>query len=81
MDELRLCREVYDNRTTALPSALWFQLHKLIGDVFYASGRAEEIEMELERAKDTEGDVVCDENLVLLLLQVRLQAEECGEWP
>ncbi|KAJ7127889.1 hypothetical protein C8R44DRAFT_873662 [Mycena epipterygia] len=65
LDDLNLCREVYDNGTTALPSVLWFQLHKLIGDIYYASGRAEEIEMELERAKDAGEHVVCDEELFI----------------
>ncbi|KAJ7459444.1 hypothetical protein B0H11DRAFT_2286378, partial [Mycena galericulata] len=50
---ISLCRDVYDDNRTPLPSQLWFQLNRLIGDLFYASGRAKGIQDELDRANET----------------------------
>ncbi|KAJ7508642.1 hypothetical protein B0H11DRAFT_1966029 [Mycena galericulata] len=65
---ISLCQDVYDGNRTPLPSLLWFQLHRLIGDVFYASGRAQEIQDEVERAKETGAHILSQENTVLLNL-------------
>ncbi|KAJ7122779.1 hypothetical protein C8R44DRAFT_981050 [Mycena epipterygia] len=72
---ISLCRDVYDDNRTPLPSQLWFQLHRLIGDIFYASGRAQEIQDELDEAKETGAHILSQENTVLLHLGLQALEE------
>ncbi|KAJ7468489.1 hypothetical protein FB451DRAFT_374422 [Mycena latifolia] len=74
VNDVDMCLDVYDNGKTPMPSTFWFQLHKLIGDVFYASGSAKEIEEDMERAQDTGAHALSDHNFVLL--QLGLQEHE-----
>ncbi|KAJ7105473.1 hypothetical protein C8R43DRAFT_1046445 [Mycena crocata] len=73
--QIYLNRTVYGNSPVPLPSLFWFQLHRLIGDVFFASGLAENIQDEWDRAEETGAHILNDENAIILHLGLQALEE------
>jgi hypothetical protein len=74
--DLNLNRDVLDDGTTELPSQFWFTLHKLLGDVYFASGRADDIELQVARAREAGLELLSDDNFLLFHLKLQ-EAEIC----
>jgi hypothetical protein len=74
--DLNLNRDVLDDGTTELPSQFWFTLHKLLGDVYFASGRADDIELQVARAREAGLELLSDDNFLLFHLKLQ-EAEVC----
>ncbi|KAJ7454845.1 hypothetical protein FB451DRAFT_1373475 [Mycena latifolia] len=83
---LDLSMERYDNnerKTADPPSPFWFQLHRLLGDIYHASGQAESIENLLDKADEAGPHELCTDNLVTVDAAERLQTPTGYrlEWP